>query len=405
MIYMKKSLDNIFSEDNLLDYGRACLDVAIALSGRDIGALLIPSRGAFPIFLGAISALKYLGREHEDFKETYQRLNPVIPVNGWLDRDLPQKDREKDLSNLNILFAPFTADLNIPQVDNLEMIRLVRDYWSKVTSSFFLPVDERGRDPHFRSFTNVILEFIEGRKELADVYRNFPQIKKMGLIDTVISGRASSNILESLDSLEIEPHSILVVDSSMEKLRTPFKQNLLRRKYEGKAQLIPTRRIVSEDEGAALEGVIALVYPSLMIRSLDLEYQGKDFFFGAGSWHYPSITEAEYSKNFGLFLDVIKDTVAINTIGHFCERKTGEEPERDFENSRRSFLENMAQHNFLRKRDESVDVFNLNPALRANKPYETGSHVLHVPFDENSTNTVMAELMSVVPQVSYDSNQ
>lgn len=399
---MKKSLELIFSEENLLDYGRACLDVALDLSGRDLDTLLIPSRGAFPIFLGAISAIKFLKKDYKDFEDLYNKLNPIINVNGWLQEYLQGNKKNRDYP-INILFSPFTADLNIldKRVDNIEMTELVRNYWSKVTKSFFLSPEERKKNPYFKSFADIILRFIEKREDLAVKYENFPVSKNMGLIDTVISGRASSTILDCFERIEVEPYSILVVDDNGKKLKTPFKQKLEKRNYDRDVKLIYTSRLVSEDEGACLEGVVALVYPTIMVDSFTLKYENETFFLGAGSWHYPPLSGSIYSNNFRLFMNTIRDAVEVNVSGKYCKRRKRYDPEESFLNSRRAFLENMEKFNFLGMKDSSVSPFNLNPSLNVINPYETGSHVLHVPFDKDSNERIIQKIVSSIPCVKF----
>ena len=402
---MKESLERIFSEENLLDYGRACVDVALDLSGRNIDTLLIPSRGAFPIFLGVVCALRSIGKEYDDVNDAYRRLNPIIPVNGWLEKYLRAEDRNYELPSMNILFTPFTADLKISEggIDSLEVIRGVRDYWAKVTRAFFMSPEERKEDPYFRSFTEVVLKYIENRPDLARRYESFPQVKNLGLIDTVISGRASATIIESMDEIGLNPYSILIVDDEGKKLRTPFKQTLDARvyAYPSRANMVKTKRIVSEDEGAALEGVIALVYPSLMIRSLDLRHENRNFLFGAGSWHYPSVTEGIYSQNFGLFMKAIEKAVEINCADYLTEYDNAKECKQQFDTAREVFLEFMDKHNLLRTRENSVTPFNLNPDLIVKGAYETSSHVLHVPFDRLSTERVTEVLATKALRIPY----
>ncbi|MEK6914462.1 MAG: hypothetical protein AABW83_02315 [Nanoarchaeota archaeon] len=395
---MKKSLELIFSEENLLDYGRACLEVALDLSGRDFDTLLIPSRGAFPIFLGAISAIKFLKEDYGDFKDLYNKLNPVIDVNGILEEYLKGSKKDKE-HPINILFSPFTADLNIrdKNVDNTKMTEFVRDYWAKVTAAFFSQNDKRMENHYFRSFTDIILRFMEKREDLAVKYENFPIAKDLVLIDTVISGRASSTILDCFDKIGIKPYSILVVDENGSKLKVPFKQKLMRRVYNESAKLISTNRIVSEDEGACLEGVVALIYPTIMIDSFRLKHNEEDFFIGAGSWHYPPLSDSIYSDNFRLFMNTIRDAVEVNVSRGYCEKREGRNPEEIFLKSRRIFLENMEKYNFMGIKDNSVTSFNLNHSLNVISPYETGSHVLHVPFDETSNESIFQEILSKIP--------
>lgn len=408
---MKYTLERIFSEENLLSYGKACTDVAYNLSIRHFDTLLIPSRGAFPIFLGAIKALNYLSEIFDDhgeidgFKDIYHRLSPTIPVNGWLNKYLPKENRVKeDERRINILLAPFTADLNLKngKINELDIIKQVRGYWSNVTRSFFLSKEERRENIYFKSYVDTILRFIEGRNELAISYENFPKAKSSVIIDTVISGRASSTILNYMDGLGIDPYSILVVDSNGEKLKSPFKIDLERRQYSGegsKVRFVYTNRIVSEDEGAALEGIIALVYPSVMIRSLDLKE--KKFLFGAGSWYYPSAGDEIYSQNFDLFMKTINDAIAINVFNNIDGKKHTAYYEK-FEKSRNCFLDNMDRYNFLGLKDDSVEVFKLNEELIVDRPYETSSHVLHAPFNKESTEKVMEHLVVTCFNMEYN---
>ena len=67
-------LQDIFSEENILKYSEACLELGLSIprvwKRRNLDTLVIPSRGAVPFFLGTCYGLNKLitfGGEHEEF--------------------------------------------------------------------------------------------------------------------------------------------------------------------------------------------------------------------------------------------------------------------------------------------------------------------------------------------------
>ena len=313
------TLENIFSEKNLLEYSNACLELAVVVpetrKNEGFDTLVIPSRGAVPFFLGmcySLNKIKSFGGDHELFYNDLGVQNIIaslLPEQSCISEDIEN-------SKVKVIVVPFTADLNISKFEdtegNEEYTFETRKYWANVTSSFFKEQRERKKDPYFISFTNIILRDIEGREEVAKRYEDFPQIKKFSIIDTVISGRASNQILQSFDSLSqkegnenLKPSSFLIIDEEGTKLKPHFKSYLLRKKLEGKVVMQYVPRIVSEDEGASFLGVSAIVYPSLMKSSKNFEINGEEFFMGAGSWHLGSDLGKNYSDNFKKFMEII----------------------------------------------------------------------------------------------------
>ena len=103
------------------------------------------------------------------------------------------------------MLIPFTADLHlegkVSGIDQNSCVDYTRNYWSQVTSNFMKEPEERKKDPYFVFFTDYILRKLEKREEDARFYENFPKLNNLVMIDTVISGKASSTILRVLDSL------------------------------------------------------------------------------------------------------------------------------------------------------------------------------------------------------------
>jgi len=242
-------LENIFSEENLMRYSKACLDLALDIptvfQEKQMDTLVIPSRGAVPFFLGMKYALgnlveEHISDEHVDFYDNLgvqKSLVPLLPKNSRKNRgDLEGK-------RVRVLLVPFTADLNLTKFDaeenTDEYVEKTRKYWAQVTAAMFKPLEERLEDPYFRSFTDVVLRQIEGREKAARAYEKFPQIKRFGIMDTVISGRASNHILKAFQALaqkernsNLNPYAFLIVDEDQRKLRRDFGEYLRRRKRE-----------------------------------------------------------------------------------------------------------------------------------------------------------------------------
>ncbi len=68
---------------------------------------------------------------------------------------------------------------------------------------------------------------------------------KTMFIDTVVSGRASSTILNELKDY----HAILIVDENGTKLQEPYKSHLKKLESEGHATLIYVNKLYTEDRG------------------------------------------------------------------------------------------------------------------------------------------------------------
>ncbi|MCK4521245.1 MAG: hypothetical protein KAU20_01635 [Nanoarchaeota archaeon] len=396
------SIEDIFSEENLREYGGTCINIAMNIDEREesIDTLLIPSRGAVPIFLGVLYSLNRMDYAADLYKKI--RVQKMI---GTLSHIKGIDPNEKDV--INVLLFPFTADLNMDKyskrmgvkADNDEFTNKTRDYWAHVTSALFLGKKERKKDPYFDSFINLILREIEGRDELATFYENFPQITNMSMIDTVISGRASATILKSFDKIaknkgnpNISPYAHLVVDANKKRLKKPYERFLEERKDWGKAKLYGMPNIVSEDKGASLEGVTAVVYPSIMDSSKNLRFNDQEFFIGAGSW-YP-VDGLRYQDHFNMFMDTIKS--AIDTFFIDTEDENDEEKKsKRFEEKRNELTGLLKEEGILDKNKwikDEYNIFKVNPKMAfLDNIYKTGSQVLHRIIPENNAKRLLVK--------------
>lgn len=412
---MTTSLETIFSEDHMLAYSRACLDLAVEIpescKKHGFDTLVIPSRGAVPFFLGGLYALDRISRE---WQGEYQDFYEDLGVQPMLTSLLPPNSRVANTTygkKARVLLVPFTADLNVEKFDpsqsNDDYTSDTRFYWANVTASFFKPTEERKADPYFKSFVDVILRYVEGRNHHAEIYEAFPAIKRFAMIDTVISGRASNDILSSFDFLAslqgeraLMPWTFLIVDENGQKLRPDFARYLEQKKRDGQVITHEVPRIVSEDEGASLLGVSAVMYPSVMRASKKLVVNGKrEFFVGAGSWFLGSDleTDSNCTENFRMFMDLVYSGINVEYSKAFGDGVDEKDLER-FRRLRQDYL-NYAGSTKMFTKTPNVAALKLDKRFVIESPYQTGSFVLHVPFSDKTTQKILEELKSI-PSVS-----
>ena len=402
-------INEIFSEDNIRAYSKSCIDLAIDMAETKyhkfpFDTLMIPSRGAFPFFLGMTYALRKFGNDVGDEYDKFYRslaiqpmFAPLMPPNSEISTDLDKKDTK-------VLLIPFTADLNIPKfdsnADNDEYTRKTREYWARVTESFLKGHKFREKNPYFGTFVNTVLRKVENRSEVAESYEKFPAIGTFAMIDTVISGRASNDILRAFDDIASErynartdrhddakPCSFLIVDENGSKLVPRLEKYLREKVAAGMAKMYEIPRIVSEDENSTLLGVSAVTYPSIMRASRDFEYRGKEFFVGAGSWHVnPKSIHRDYFMD---FMDLIYSGIdAVYSESYGGKQK--QSPEKFLED-RIKFVELAESREILSLKDYDMSLKDFVRDCSFDKAdlYETGSHVLHIPFSEKVTREIV----------------
>jgi hypothetical protein len=409
------SLDAIFSNFNMRAYSEACLNMAVDMAEVrrkkiDFDTLVIPSRGAFPFFLGMVHASRRLQNADPDIKWVYDNmaiqptLEPLMPSDSPLSSDVHKKP-------LRVLLIPFTADLNIPKFDaeesNEEYTEQTREYWARVTHAFFRDPKLRTKNPYFRTFAETILRDIEGRSKTAEIYERFPTIGKFAIIDTVISGRASNDILGFFDQIALEearsggqthdipPYAFLIVDEKGDKLakHPGFNTYLRDREKSRLAKLYPIPRIVSEDKNSALLGVSATIYPSLMKASKCIEYQGREFFIGAGSWHVNP--ESIQFKHFLKFMDMVYAGIDVCSADYTTNDEIAKNCLEDqFEEKRLDFITTTEDSGALNLAEFDVASDRRLAELNSGAvpTYETRSHVIHVPFNPRFDRNLIAKI-------------
>jgi hypothetical protein len=376
------ALEREFSSENLRAYAGACEEIGVRLAEilekkEDGVAILLPSRGAIPVFIGACFSLESLGML--DLID----LPPLTCFDYIRIRRKAALGGETQSQRTPVLIFPFTADVNFGDLvrepeQQREIIEHMRRFGARAVMDFFKSPGERN-GLEYRLFL-AFLEVVERRRRMIEFYEEFPQVEKLVVIDTVISGRASWTILNEWEKNgknikaiegggEIEP--ILVVDAMGRKVKEEFGKYI---HSCGSCHYIP--RILTEDRGAALEGVAAVVYPQLILAAhekSDLYPQGYPLF---GSWHsVPSRVREVYLEIFNGFLA---------TIEGILEGK-------DFKGLRENFLQQISEAQVLSGRN-SVNGEDLNPHHQITKVQETSAHVVQIYYSPQVVSDIIREI-------------
>jgi len=245
-------------------FSSGCRETAkelIKLGNQGYDCLLIPCRGAFPVLIGAIEALKLI-----DYgRSLLERLFAPYPYPIL-------REFHRRSGNFKLLILPFTAHVKIPNdyrreydfkesIDSVEAD--IRLWATKLALSFLKEPSERSKDEHFYFYMKLLN--LTGQHEFEEVYRNFPKCNKLIYLDTVISGLASHTILKGFKDNGYNPYTILVVDDYGAKLKPEYTWFFRNLEVNGLARKILVSKIITEDTNSALLGVSATVYPTIIM--------------------------------------------------------------------------------------------------------------------------------------------
>jgi hypothetical protein len=260
------ALKDIVTTENVLAYAKAGIDIArVAQRLRDDGyeSMIVPSRGAVPFINIASSYYRSL----------------VVPC-------MPREDRlakgwRANFGPLSLsLDVPFTADAGQLGVAGLTSAH-IRRYWARVVASI---VRRQVNDAHYRFFRFVRDEVCRVGHHDAMEWRMADE--RLLFIDTVVSGRAVSEIVEAFDAEGLDQiHYILLLDERGAAMREPYASQIRALAAKGRATLIEVPSLFTEDQGPAVSGVWSVVVPKLMDLARN-EPQLSDGFIGAGLYYH-----------------------------------------------------------------------------------------------------------------------
>ncbi len=401
-----------FSVDNFRSYARGCIEAAEALreaheSGCD--AMIMPSRGAYPITQGVIDALSYEAHYRNEAEDFVKEFKPP----GFLALRFNRSLKPKPDGDFRIIPYPLTADTR-PRDRDLrkyrksldEVVDDTRRFGSYVISKFFVDPEQRAEDPYF-NFLLFVHKGVEGRRNVANYYSELEKIEQGCILDTAISGRAVCTISSNLYDLlgEEIPHLIVIVDKEGAKLRKSCKSWLMQWVQRGKARLILIKRILTEDRGAALLGIVGVIYPTL---AFEAERRTGLRPLAAVTWHVlPKYTEdvriREYNEAYDLFRSALKEAIKLEVekrrVGSVRElskiKKKLSGLTRSLEKRIGRLVDTLQVHKLLSYPDPEI-----NPSLFTPFPVEevneTSAHVIHLYFGEELVNKFVREFASKV---------
>lgn len=303
--------EHVFSEKEIKDYKDGCEEVGLKLSyavERMVNegkkpTILIPSRGAIPIFLNAINSLRE-GHDSGPLGNPSRMNFYPSKIFQYLAPDLASSEAPKeDETTVDIVLYPFTADVslffdpdssqtkvknsasvNVERVnsDAEDLAKGLRTSCAKSIDSL-LYGDGSSLDLAWHFFLlskvnpNVFKTFGSSPEEYADSLKSVSSDpnREIILIDTVLSGRAVTNISEAFNELGHPVTPIFAVDNKEGRLQKRYAERIRRAvnpKYIDNVEEQYTRfPLITEDEGPAFLGVSALNISNFNTRKYFLD--------------------------------------------------------------------------------------------------------------------------------------
>ncbi len=341
-----RTVEQLLSRENLEAYVKACETLTEDYCLEQNEVIIVPSRGANVPAILLMYGMNIL--EIATKSEWY-----VLP---FLEEYFPENSH-------SILFLPFTADVSLERHE--EIIDAMRKYWVRVTSAFYCPPEKRIHIPEFAEFLFLLKE-IESRENVAEYYQNFPKVSKAGIIDTAISGRAIATILKNFQQeLQHEklPIPYILIDRHGEKLKPRYTEIIGRYPKPVFSYFLPS--LVTEDKGAALQGVTAVIYVFPEYRDEELTLHC------IGSWHEAS---GSYKEAFNMFLDLLKMILYEKSERNYKSR---------FEHLKEKLISLIKSHALLKPQGRFLP--SIPERYEIAETRESRAHVLHVIFKESAT--------------------
>ncbi len=381
----RRYLEDLFEDNIVYSYGEAVYDIIDFLKDNlsSHNTVLLPSRGSYPFYKAAKIGSSLANLYEFDTK----------------------------VENHNVIVLPFTADYTQDFEEFSNISKEIRNYWVEVYRGFVENDSNNYATRLYKSSLNHVLGISE-KKQRGKLFREKPYnfyvpqentIDKTIFIDTVVSGRASSEILTSMIDKKLNVKPLLIADNSGKSINPQYNVEGLVNKMGGKMIYVP--KLFTEDTSPGINGATSLVFPELMAEMSNIP-QLQDMGIrlpGIGTWMeqpihkfpHTSLDEAsaQLSKyplvgSFGLIENLIEysyyyllgfeKNAVEKSINVFKEKIMSQIEQNELLNPQTTLYEYEIGLGFLPQRvlDSSV----------------SSSHVIRVNFSRQNTKDLVSEL-------------
>src|SRR3989344_2030050 len=314
------------NRENIERYIEGCEELAVRLdtviekvaeSGKR-PVVLIPSRGAVPIFLLARRFLNELKGDASYLADRNTRYYPE-GIFDFLEGNQPQNP--DNLTTVDVVLFPFTADVSL---ENSQDEALARELRSSCTRSVMKIVRGDKYSQHDLEWYQLLISKLKVQRQDPDILNPRKIVESLNsypasentqiiLIDTVISGRAANDITSAFQTLGHNVVPLLAVDNikggKFQPRRKAEIQGTLRPiwEYLPEGGIFVEFPLITEDQGSGLLGLVALNFVNFnqeeMFHNVDRNF-GTGFRPQSCVWTIPPVSAREqYLGNFKTFID------------------------------------------------------------------------------------------------------
>ncbi len=333
------------SEQSIGEYITGCEEVAVRfhtiteniISAGKKPVVLIPSRGAVPIFLLAHQALKSLDEVHPLVDPSQTNYYPKRVFEFLSDGRIIQHN-QSDESQVDVVLYPFTADVSYEKNGEEWLARKLRESCARA----FLDLVSLGKEyPEDLGWYYFLMgkmqrELHDDQKlspgEIVAELKNYQGVQnsQIVLIDTVISGRAAQDITGAFAALGHKVAPILAVDTRggghfQTQRRAEIERSMAWDFMGGQSPFVEFP-LITEDKGAALLGVAAINFANFnrpaFFRDADLRFRS-DFLPQSCIWTLPPGNLRQvYIDSFHTFLGICIKKAMGEEIPNMAEFQT-----------------------------------------------------------------------------------
>lgn len=270
----------LLSPGNIERYNEGCTEIAMLthqvaeriLASGQTPVILIPSRGAIPIFINGVSRLRDMDENNMFTKPSNVSYFPNNVFRGLSNERIKENGTAED-SRIKVVLYPFTADVS----SEVGKDEILANQLRESSTRAFVHLLRKGYtlgesvDLDWYYFLMGKMKNMQGPQDeydpsaIIESLKNMPDIQRphVILIDTVISGRAASDITSAFKEIDLPITSVLAVDNlrGASRMQKPYKDKILNSiayEYLGQDSPFITFPLISEDNGASLLGVTAV---------------------------------------------------------------------------------------------------------------------------------------------------